>query len=322
VKVTLLGPQRRASGARSAVAELVPQGPVAAVNAGWLEREADTGELDEVLGGRLLNLELHGRWQSLREEDQAFDESQHWLSDSLLELRTAYRLRLQQALAAVAAVGRQVRDESLRAAAYEDQVDALRALDEWNLSCGRQLREQAADRAEAEHSQALDLHRAEVSRLLDESAGLVVTGGHVAILLHLLQLFGVTDRLRAMVIDPAMISFPVIAWSAGAMALSERVVLFHDHPPYGDRPAEVYADGVGAYVGTVALPHARRRLRLDDHDHVALLARRLAPRRAVILNDGARLDLGEAGTLPASAPRLTSAGLVATEAELVARVVA
>ncbi len=297
------------------MAELVPQGSVAAVNAGWLEREADTHELDEVLGGRLLNLELHRRWQSLREDDRAFDESQHWLSDSLSELRTAYRIRLQQALAAVAAVRRQVRDDELRTAAYEDGVATIRSLDEWNLRCGRQLREQAAERVEVGHSQALGHHRAEVSGLLEGSAGLVVTGGHVAILLHLLELFGVANRLRELKINSSMINFPVIAWSAGAMALSERVVLFHDHPPYGDRPAEVYAEGVGAYAGTVALPHARRRLRLDDHDHVGLLARRLAPRRAVILNDGARLDLGNAGSLPASAPRLTAAGLVATEAE-------
>ncbi|WP_375424322.1 hypothetical protein [uncultured Friedmanniella sp.] len=342
MKVTLLGPQRRASGARSAVAELVPQGPVAAVNAGWLEREADTRELDEVLGGRLLNLELHRRWQSLREEDAAFDESQQWLSDSLSELRTAYRLRLLSSLTAVAAVRRQVRDESLRTAAHEDEVAALRTLDEWNLRCGQQLREEAAERVRAGGTEAVDRHRAEVARMLDDSAGLVVTGGHVAILLHLLNLFGVADRLRTgmintgmintgmintsmintSMINTGMIDFPVIAWSAGAMALSERVVLFHDHPPYGDRPAEVYAAGVGAYSGLVVLPHARRRLRLDDHDHVGLLARRLAPRRAVILNDGARLDLGADGTLPPSAPRLTLAGGVAAEADVVDEAVA
>jgi hypothetical protein len=80
----------------------------------------------------------------------------------------------------------------------------------------------------------------------------------------------------------------------------------------------VYAEGAGAYAGTVALPHARRRLRLDDHDQVALLARRLAPRRAVVLHDGARLDLAADGALPASAPCLTAAGAVATEADLLA----
>ena len=37
--VTLLGPQRRTAAARAAVRELMPDGPIAAVNAGWQERE-------------------------------------------------------------------------------------------------------------------------------------------------------------------------------------------------------------------------------------------------------------------------------------------
>ena len=44
--ITLLGPQRRVAGARAAVAELIPNGPVATVNAGWRDRETDTTELD------------------------------------------------------------------------------------------------------------------------------------------------------------------------------------------------------------------------------------------------------------------------------------
>lgn len=303
--VTLLGPQRRVTGARSAVAELIPDGPVAAVNAGWLEREADTGELDDVLGGRLVNLELHRRWQTLREDDPDFDANQHRLSDSLSELRTAYRLRLTQALAAVLAVNRQVRDEGVRAGADEDGVAAIRALDEWNLRCGRQLRADATAHIRSSTGDALERHRADVAALLDDSAGLVIAGGHVAILLHLLQLFGIDHRLGS-----SMIKTPLIAWSAGAMALAERVVLFHDHPPFGARPAEVYAHGLGAYSQGVPLPHARRRLRLDDHDHVGLLARRLAPRACLIMNDGARIDLRDGQPLPGSAPRLTAAGLV------------
>lgn len=308
--VTLLGPQRRVAGARSAVAELVPDGPVAAVNAGWLEREADTGELDDVLGGRLVNLELHQRWQTLREDDPDFDASQLRLSNALTELRTAYRLRLSQALAAVAAVRRQVRDEGLREAADADGVEAIRALDAWNLRCGQQIRGDAAAEVRASNSDALARHREDVGRLLGDSAGLVVTGGHVAILLHLLQLFGIADQLR-----DSTIGFPVIAWSAGAMALAERVVLFHDHPPYGARPAEVYAVGIAAYTGVVPLPHARRRLRLDDHDHVGLMARRLAPGRGVVMNDGARLDLRDGQSLPDWAPRLSETGRVVTGAD-------
>jgi hypothetical protein len=97
------------------------------------------------------------------------------------------------------------------------------------------------------------------------------------------------------------------------MALAERVVLFHDHPPRGERHPEVYAHGLGLYAGVVPFPHARRRLRLDEPERMALLARRLAPSRAVLLPGGARLDL-EHGVLPRSAPRLDTAGVVGTAA--------
>jgi hypothetical protein len=65
VRLTLLGPQRRAAGVRAAVAEILPDGPVAAVNAGWPEREGETGELDEVVAfphaRRRLRLDDHPR---------------------------------------------------------------------------------------------------------------------------------------------------------------------------------------------------------------------------------------------------------------------
>src|SRR3712207_1170416 len=72
--ITLLGPQRRAAGARAAVSELIPDGPVATINAGWREREADTEELDGVLGGRMVNLELYRRWRQLTQDDPSYAE--------------------------------------------------------------------------------------------------------------------------------------------------------------------------------------------------------------------------------------------------------
>jgi hypothetical protein len=59
--ITLLGPQRRVAGARAAVAELIPDGPVATINAGWRERETDTDELDAVLGGSAGAMALSSR---------------------------------------------------------------------------------------------------------------------------------------------------------------------------------------------------------------------------------------------------------------------
>ena len=298
--VTLLGPQRRVTVARTTVAELVPEGPVAAVNAGWREREADTGELNEVLGGRLVNLELHRRWQELVESDAGLADAEQRLTERLDELRTAYRLRLAQALAAVRALQQRVRDEQVRAAAVEDATGAVCALDTWHLEQGRRVREEyLAEVRPAEHER-LQQHRAEVAGLLTTSAGLVVAGGHVGVLLHVLRLFAVADH----------VSGPVITWSAGAMALSERVVLFHDHPAQGERAPEVHADGVGLYRGVVPFPHGSRRLRLDDRDRVSLLAHRVAPRQAVLLPDGSRLDLREGQPLPAHALTLGVAGRV------------
>jgi hypothetical protein len=92
------------------------------------------------------------------------------------------------------------------------------------------------------------------------------------VLLHVLRLFAATP-------GPA----DVLAWSAGAMALTDRVVLFTDGR------AETYAYGLGLLPGTVLLPHARRRLPVDDPVRLGALARRFAPARCVVLDDGGTL---------------------------------
>jgi hypothetical protein len=103
----------------------------------------------------------------------------------------------------------------------------------------------------------------------------------------------------------------VIAWSAGAMALTERVLLFHDRAPHGPAHAEFLDAGLGWIPGCVLLPHARRRLRTGDAERMAELARRAAPARCVVLDDGARLDLSEAGVLPPSARVIGADGRIA-----------
>ena len=55
--------------------------------------------------------------------------------------------------------------------------------------------------------------------MLGRRGALAIAGGHVGVLLRCLKLFGVSP--------PA--ELPVVAWSAGAMALTDRVVLYNDH---------------------------------------------------------------------------------------------
>ena len=295
--ITLLGPQRRVAGARAAVAELIPDGPVATINAGWRDRETDTTELNAVLGGRMVNLELYRRWRQLNEDDPEYAEAERRLTGQLEELRAAYQLRLRHGVAAVRAVAQRVPASPIRATAVSDAVAAIRVLDTWHIDRGTELR--AAFSAEVRLGERASIgdHRRAVAQLLQASAGLVITGGHVGVLLHLLHIFGLA----------AMIRPPVITWSAGAMALSHRVVLFGVHAPFGHHDAEFYAAGLGLYAQGVPFPHARRRLRLNDPDHLQLLAARLSPYPGLLLDDGVRLDLADQAGPPAGAVLLATA---------------
>jgi hypothetical protein len=127
-------------------------------------------------------------------------------------------------------------------------------------------------------------HRAAVAGLLADAAALVLAGGHVGVLTDALHLFNVAAALNAR--RP-----PVIAWSAGAMALAERIVLFHDRSPHGPGHPEVYGSGLSVIRGVVPLPHARTRLLLEDTPRMAAFARRFAPARCILLDAG---TLGDA----------------------------
>src|SRR5439155_21326348 len=97
---------------------------------------------------------------------------------------------------------------------------------------------------------------------------------------------------------------PLFAWSAGAMAIAERVILFHDTPPHGPGNAEVLDAGLALAPGVVPLPHAHRRLRLDDPARISLMARRFAPASCVALDDGAALVRRERHWAPGPGARL------------------
>src|SRR5579859_6782436 len=126
---------------------------------------------------------------------------------------------------------------------------------------------------------------------LGGGAAVVVTGGHVGVLADVLHLFNVAAALRS----------PVIAWSAGAMALTERIVLFGDRSAHGPGHPEIYGAGLSVLRGVVPLPHARARLLLDDAARMSVFARRFAPARCVLLEHGTRIDAdGDGGWPPGS----------------------
>ena len=302
MNVTLLGPQRVATTARATVRELLPDGPIAAVNAGWEERESEDAELDEVLGGRMRNLGLHRRWRDVHDRDHEYATAERRLDDVLDELQALYVLRLQHAMAAIGALRRRRELPAVQAEALTDAIGALQALDTWHLTAVRDTRAEFRAAFRPGERVVIAAHRAEVATILDQCAGLVVAGGHVGVLLRTLRVFALDKIVKA----------PVIAWSAGAMALAERVILYHDTAPQGPGDAEVYAEGLGTFRGVLPFPHAKRRLRLSDDDHVGLMARRFAPWTCLLLADGVRVDLVDDAPLPAGVRTMDPAGGIAT----------
>jgi hypothetical protein len=298
MRTILLGPQRFMTTAGTALRSLGVDGAVATINAGWEEREDAVEELDTVLGGDTRHLRLYHRMFDVIDKDEHFASAAMAFRDSHDALLSLYRLRLHNALDGVYAVQRRSREAQERGrddhgafGALDDAVETVRHVDAWYAAQLKVLYAELDERAPLDDSGVIGWHRGEIAAMLADCAVLVMPGGHVGSLLRALRLFAV--RVPA--------QLPVVAWSAGAMALTERVVLFHDHGPEGAREAEVFDRGLGRVEGVVALPHARRRLRLDDRDRCAVLARRFGEQHCVLLDDGTALELAPDGSLPAGA---------------------
>jgi hypothetical protein len=289
MRVIVLGPQRRPT-LDAVVRSLDLTGPIATVTAGWQEREPDDAELDALVEGRSVNLRLHARWQDVLTRDPEYGAAELEHRAALRELQELHLVQLDGALRGLREVARYGGSRPpIRDAARADAEAVVRVVDERHLARARESRAAFEARWRPGERLAAAGHRGEVRRVLDAAAALVVAGGHVGVLLHVLRLFAVSA--------PPV----VIAWSAGAMALTERVLLFHDRAPHGPAHAEFLDAGLGWIPGCVLLPHARRRLHTDDTARMAELAGRAAPARCVVLDDGVRLDLGEAGVLPPGA---------------------
>jgi hypothetical protein len=217
------------------------------------------------------------------------------------DLQQLYLLRLDHALQAVYAMAQRPGGyDRTRRMAVEDALAAVRLLDSTHLAHVRELHDEFYARWRVEDRDAVARHRAEVRALLSGTDCLLVAGGNVADLLHVLHLFHVAPHLPAR----------IVAWSAGAMALTARVVLFGDRAAQGPSHSEVYEEGLGLIGGLVLLPHARRRLRTDDLGRMSVLARRFAPASCLVLDDGSRVDLDPGGGLPPAAQVVDAEGRI------------
>ena len=119
---------------------------------------------------------------------------------------------------------------------------------------------------------------------MEGCATTLITGGNVLVLMNRLQLFAMQGQLAAR---------HLITWSAGAMVLSDTIVLYHDRTPLGRRDPEVLGPGLGIIPRLIFLPDARKRLQYKDRARVGIFSDRFAPADCITLNNGSLFHFDE-----------------------------
>ena len=296
--LTLLGPQRLQPTLAATFDRLGISGRVAAVTAGWQEREAEVEEMREHLGREVVDLMLHRRSDQVFADDPELFRGHRARQDRLREMQKLYRYRLDFTIQPARELLERRGNPELLEPEREAAIAALRRLDREHLERITEVYRGFAREHPPERSRVLMRHRAEIAAILDGAAALAIAGGHVAVLVNRMRLFGIAGLATEL---------PIIAWSAGAMVLAERIVLFHDSPPQGAGNAEVLDHGLGLFRDLLPLPDAGRRLRLDDPCRVELFARRFAPARCVPLDAGDQVSRQDHRWRPEKSTRRLSA---------------
>jgi hypothetical protein len=273
----LLGPQYPIPNLRECLAGAGVQGPLVCITAGWQEREGELEELCAHVGCPVTDLGLYARAEHVHAADPALAAASRERQQRLQELQDHYRVRLIALMHAVEELQAVERRSPALRQARRAALGDVRRLDRQHLATI--AREHAAFERDWQPANRPSLvpHLAALSTEIERAAAVLVAGGHVAVLLNRMRLFGLAQLIGAR---------PLIAWSAGAMAVSDRVVLFHDRPPQGAAHAELLDAGLSLVPGVVPLPHAAERLALEDPTRVRNFARRFAPARCLALEHG------------------------------------
>ena len=276
----ILGPQFHAPNLSACLASLGIAGPLVVVTAGWQEREGEIEELKEHVALPVADLALYARAEQVYAADPALAAAARERQERLQELQDLYRMRLTALMGALGELYAEHGASPALRRARRGALGDVRRLDRAHLAATRAEQDRFARHWRASPRAALERHLAALGTAIAGAEAILVAGGHVAVLLNRLRLFGFETLARAK---------PLIAWSAGAMALSDRVVLFHDRPPQGAAHAEILEPGLGLIPGIVALPHGNARLALEDPNRVREFARRFAPAHCLVLEHGSLL---------------------------------
>lgn len=280
-KRLLLGPQRPVINLGVAVKKAgIPKGPMAVISAGWQEAEGDIDDVFEQVQRPLNDLGIYQKAEQLTAAYPKFAQAYHERQENLKDLQRLYRLRCKQLMMAARLALRAEANPEILEVEQHHAMGQVRELDRHHLRSIQAIHQDYDPVFNDLTSGEIAAFTNEISGLLAGCESLLITGGNVMVLLNRLNLFG----LYKMLADKHL-----VAWSAGAMVLSDTLVLFHDKTSLGRRDPEVVSKGCGVIPGYVFLPDAERRLKESDSVRTRLMCRRFAPARCVTLNNGTGL---------------------------------
>lgn len=298
--IHIMGPQEPHNNLPQALELFCPKGDVAVISAGWRYDECELQNLQRDLGRKIRHLPLYDWFDNLGSVEPELSGLHRIRQRQILAYKKVYQINLDAAVDSWNKIQTLYRKNP--SAYAEDEAAACRNVQAVDQECvDRLLRirdDFSAISQPWQHESALPLHE-QIANTLNRCSALIITGGHVAILRNRLAFFGLEELLSEFLLEGKQI----FTWSAGAMCLTDRIVLFHDSPPWGAGRTEILDTGIGLLPRTVFIPDASNRLDLSDPQRIERFARRFAPSICVCLESGSHLIFTERGVFDHSVKR-------------------
>lgn len=311
-RVVILGPQRPEPNLPQVLSTAQSSGSTVMITAGWRHDENDNEALRNAIGPSAVSLPLYTWFEELTEQHPAFAQVYRARQARVKAAKDLHLRRMEQALATVRGLMEHRREHhDLVEPEIQDALRVVRELDDRFLAQSARIHAEFAGRLTHVEPPTVARRREQARAMLRAARAICIAGGHVGVLRNRMAWWGLYEVLA----ECLAAGVPVVAWSAGAMALARRVVLFNDDTPKGPVDDELLDSGAGLAEGLVPLPHARKRLHLSDADRLALLACRFAPARCVGLECGAWLEQRNGVWISLGSPEATV--VVRTDGSLV-----
>lgn len=291
-QIHILGPQMPKPNIANVLNNHCRRGPIAVISAGWRYDESEIQALTRDIQREVYHLPLYEWFDEMGAIEPELSGLHRMRQRRIKAYKKVYQLQLKAALD----VWEQVRElyKKNRSLYDQDEQEACQHVCEIDEACLSRLEEIRDDFSALQqpwlHETAIPLFE-RIAYTFSQCAGVIITGGHVPVLRNRMYFFGLEHLLRETLEEGRHL----FAWSAGAMTLTDRIVLYYDDPPLGIRHPEILDTGLGIISDTIFLPHASTRLKLSEPERIEKFARRFQPATCICLENGAHIIYDENG---------------------------